>query len=215
MGSERVRGRLFVGGAAVTLALLTGCPDPDAKFADFVQRHGDIYGMGTGGQVGVGGGCAVPLAGELDGQYLFSLVAKQSPGKPAPLRATLTTSAGTSGLQFALELSPLSADDRVTAVGAPFGLGPFDVGSDGTFEADWGTITVPRETNPISDSELTAEVQLLGTLCPGAYFCGVANGTILMPVMLSIDGSSWTMESLDTFTEPPKVNCAGDLADPL
>jgi hypothetical protein len=33
--------------------------------------------------------------------------------------------------------------------------------------------------------------------------------------MLSIDGSAWTMERMSLFTEPPKVNCAGDLADPL
>lgn len=211
MSTQPLGGWLGVG----LVACLTGCPDPGAEFTDFIQRHGDLYGEGTGGQIGVGGGCAVPAAGEVDGEYLFSLVAKQSPKKPAPLKASLTTADGPAGLELTLAMQPISADDRVTEVGAAFTLGPYPVNGDGTFEADFGTITVPPETNPISGSELVAEVQILGTLCPGDYFCGPANGTILMPVMLDIDGSAWTMENLETFVEPPKVDCSGGVADPL
>lgn len=211
--------RTFLGWVAGlgVVAVLCGCPDPDAEFGDFVKRHQDIYGegSGTGGQVGVGGGCAVPAAGEVDGEYLFALVAKQSPGKPAPLKATLTTADGAAGLEFSLSMQPLNADDRVSEVGSVFTLGPFAVNGDGTFDADWGTISVPPETNPLTASELVAEVRISGKLCPGDFFCGPANGDIVMPAPINIDGSDWTMESLATFMEPPKVNCAGDLADPL
>jgi hypothetical protein len=111
-------------------------------------------------------------------------------------------------------MQPLNADDRTTMVSAAFTLGPFPINADGTYDLDWGTVTIPGETNPISASELTANVQTSGSLC-GPLACGVANGLVTSPVMLPIDGSAWTMERMSLFVEPPKVNCAGDLADPL
>jgi hypothetical protein len=186
------------------------------EFNDFVERHDDLDPGGSGGSSGAGGSCGMPpAAGEVDGDYMFSLVAKQSPKKPAPLRATLTTTDGGAGLEFTLDLQPLDAEDRSTEVGTAFSVGPFPVQPDGTFEADWGTITVPGATNPLSPSDLSADLLISGSLCASDFFCGAAAGDILEPVMLNIDGSSWTMESLETFMEPPKLNCAGDLADPL
>jgi len=194
-----------------SLFLLTGCPDPDVEFADFTERYEDIHGSGSGGMAGVGGGCAVPSMGELDGEYFFALAPPQSAKKPAPFTATLAVN----GATFTLSLQPLDAEDRVTAIGSAIDLGPFDLADDATFEADLGTIIIPSETNPLTTSELTGEVQLAGALCPADYLCGPATGSITMPVMLPIDGAFWTMESMDTFAEPPKVDCSGGTADPL
>lgn len=203
---------LFIG----LVAALAGCPDPGEEFDEFVKRHADIYGTTVGaGASGVGGSCTPPAAGEVDGEYLFSLVVQLSATKPAPLKATLTTMDGAAGLEFTLDLQPLNAEDRVTEVGTPFSVGPFPVSSDGSFDSDWGTITVPGETNPISASELVAELQVAGRICPGDFFCGIAGGMVTSPAPIDISGSTWTMESLATFAEPPKLNCAGDLADPL
>jgi len=208
--------RLVLALGLALVAVLSGCPDPDGEFTVFVERHEDIYGgKPTGSSGGVGGSCTPPAAGEVDGEYLFALVVELSATKPAPLKATLTTTDGAAGLEFTLDLQPLSAEDRVTEVGPPFSVGPFPVDADGGFDADWGTITVPAETNPISASELTAELQTLGRLCPGDFFCGIANGQVTSPAPIDVTGSDWTMESLATFVEPPKLNCAGDLADPL
>ncbi|MBW2529655.1 MAG: hypothetical protein JRI23_36095 [Deltaproteobacteria bacterium] len=211
---RRARQALVTGLSIALVCPLAGCPDPGAEFEEFVDRHADVYGT-TVGSSGVGGGCALPAVGELDGEYLFSLVVQLSATKPAPLKATLTTAPGATGFEYSLGMQPLSAEDRATEVGAPFTLGPFPVNPDGSFDSDWGTITVPGDTNPISASELVADVQVAGTLCPGDYFCGIANGQVTSPAPIDISGSTWTMESLATFTEPPKLNCAGDLADPL
>jgi len=197
------------------VVVLTGCPDPDEAFTDFAGRHEDIYGSSPSTSGGVGGSCTPPAAGELDGEYLFSLVVALSATKPAPLKATLTTMDGAAGLEFTLDLQPLDAENRVSEFGAPFSVGPFPVSADGSFDADWGTITVPPETNPISASELVAELQVLGRFCPGDFLCGIANGMVSSPAPIDINGSNWTMENLATFIEPPKLNCAGDLADPL
>ncbi len=197
------------------VAVLAGCPDPDEEFTDFVDRHAAIYGNSPSTSGGVGGSCTPPAAGELDGEYLFSLVVALSATTPAPLKATLTTMDGAAGLEFTLDMQPLNADDRVSEVGSPFSVGPFPVNADGGFDSDWGTITVPPETNPISASELVAELQVIGRLCPGDFLCGIANGMITSPAPIDITGSTWTMENLATFVEPPKLNCAGDRADPL
>jgi hypothetical protein len=195
---------------------LTGCPDPDVEFADFNKRYEDIHGPNTGTMTNVGGGCAAPAAGEIDGDFFFALVPKQSPKKPAPFHATVTTSDAAGGLEYSITLQPIDAEDRVTEVGPPLPtLGPFPVGADGSFDSDWGTLIVPGETNPISASELTVEVQINGQMCPGDFFCGGANGMVTMPINLPIDGSSWAMERLSLFAEPPKLNCAGDVADPI
>ena len=207
--------RLAAALCGVLVAVLSGCPDPGEEFANFTDRHADIFGSSPSTSGGVGGSCTPPAAGEVDGEYLFALVVALSAKKPAPLKATLTTTDGAAGLEFTLDMQPLDAEDRVTEVGAPFTVGPFAVNGDGSFEADWGSVTVPPETNPISASQLTAELQTIGNLCPGDFHCGIANGQVTSPAPIDITGSDWTMESLTTFVEPPKLNCAGDLADPL
>jgi len=209
------RRRLATALCAALVVVLAGCPDPDEEFTAFTDRHEDIYGNSPSTSGGVGGSCTPPAAGEVDGEYLFALVVALSATKPAPLRATLTTMDGAAGLEFTLDLQPLSAEDRVSEVGSPFSVGPFPVSAEGSFDADWGSITVPGDTNPISASELVADLQTLGNLCPGDFFCGIANGQVTSPAPIDITGSAWTMESLATFVEPPKLNCSGDLADPL
>lgn len=204
---------LGLAAGATLIAVLAGCPDPDVEFEDFVKRKDEIAtsGSGSGGSTGVGGGCAAPAAEDFDGDYLLSLVVMLSPDKPAPFRATLTNTEA----EFSLSLQPLHADDRSSDVDSPFMLGPFALNMDGTFEADFGTITIPPDTNPVSGSELVADVVLLGKLCPADFLCGKANGMVTSPAPIPLDGSDWTMEKLDTFMEPPKLNCAGDLAAPL
>ncbi len=192
------------------VALLGGCPDPDVEFADFESRYNAVKGDGGSGQGG-GMACTPPMAGELDGEWLFALTPKQSMTKPAPLLATLTTTADT----FTLDLQPLNADDRTTEVGTAFTVGPFDYAADGSFEADWGTIMIPGETNPLTDSALTANVVILGSLCSGDFLCGAANGQVTMPVMLGIDGSKWSMTRMSAYMEPPVLDCSGNTAAPL
>jgi hypothetical protein len=197
------------------LVVLTGCPDPDVEFADYTDRYKDVNGDGTGGMLNVGGGCTI-AAGERDGDYFFSLVAKQSPVKPVTFDMTLTTTDGANGVEYSLSLQPLSAVDHVTPSGPVLSVGPFPVEPDGSFDSQWPELTVLGDSNPINDNDLIASVNVVGSLCP-AIPCGIVNGIVASgPVMLPLDGgSTFTWESKDTFTEPPKLNCSGELAMPL
>lgn len=193
------------------VALLTGCPDPDVEFADFEERYKAVKGGDGGSGQGGAMACTPAMPGELDGEWLFALTPKQSMTKPAPLLATLTTTDST----FSFDMQPLDAEDRVTEVGSSFPLGPFDYAADGSFEADWGTIMIPGETNPLTDSALTANVVISGSLCAGDFLCGRADGQVTMPVMLGIDDSNWSMTRMSAYEEPPVLDCAGNTAAPL
>jgi hypothetical protein len=163
-------------------------------------------------------GCIPPtMAGEIDGDYFFALTPAQSPTKPAPMIATVTSTMGNGGIEMTLSMQPINADDRVTPEGGPFTLGPFPIAADGSFDADWGSIVLPGATNPLTASELGATVpSWRGNFCVGSpLICGTLDGDITMPVMLNIDGTTWAMVPMDVHMEPAVINCAGDTAAPI
>ena len=199
------------------VAVLSGCPDPDVEYADFEERFNKINPTtsGMGGMPGTGGGCVAPMAGEFDGSWVFLLSPQQSMTKPAPLKAEVTTADNGGTLQLTMDMQPLDANDRMTEVGTPFTLGPFDIGMDGTFEADFGEISVPGETNPLTDSPLVADVVIGGAFCDSMFLCGpILGNMVLMPLMLPLSGN-WAMHKEESYMEPPVLTCSGDTAAPL
>ena len=250
-------------GALGALLVAAGCPDPDARFAEFQERFcasPDNQGQGdctcasdaqcspgtacvdthcvpgcregsngceegfacssTTSDLGdcVPAGCVPPtMAGELDGDYFFSLTPSQSPTKPAPFIATVTTTDNCGTIEMTLDMQPISADDRVTEVGAAFTLGPYPINADGTFDGNWGTITIPPDTNPLTTSELIADVpSWRGSMCVGSpLICGTLDGTVTSPVTLPLPNTDWAMVPMDVHMEPAVINCAGDTAAPL
>ena len=92
-------------------------------------------------------------------------------------------------------------------------LPAFSVASDGSFVSDWGAIAVPGAANPVSASSLELDVTLVGAFCPTA--CGDVTGDVTSPAPIPLDGSTFFLEPIGSHTEPPQVDCAGTLADPL
>ncbi|MBW2457844.1 MAG: hypothetical protein JRI68_25285 [Deltaproteobacteria bacterium] len=143
------------------------------------------------------------------------------PPTPIVFEAELTTSAGATGLELTLDLQPLASSDRETPVGSPFGIGgPYPVAADGSFTLTPPTLVVPGEANPISGNVIEVEVTLTGTLlAPADFICGDVAGVTTQPPGISIDGSTFTLERIASpgppYPEPPRINCAGDLAQPL
>ncbi|MCC6523610.1 MAG: hypothetical protein IT373_13215 [Polyangiaceae bacterium] len=173
---------------------------------------------------GSGGGCNdVPTAGEVDGEFFFALSAFLNPQKPVVFDSTLTTTQGANGLEYSLDLQPLAASDRTTPVGSVIHVGPLPVDADGTFDSALPELTVPGAANPITvGSDIVATITLHGELCGTADFiCGPVTGNTTKPLPLNLasnPGSNFTMERVTTpgtYPEPPQINCAGALANPL
>lgn len=204
-------------GALCLVLLLSGCPSPEAEFDAYRERWGKLH-PGAGSTSGGPSECTVPKAGEMDGDFFMTLTVQQSPTTPAPFLAKLTTQDAGGSLEFSLDIQPLDADDRTTPVGQPIRVGPFPVGPDGKFDADFGTIVIPGESNPAGAFALTADATFHGFLCAGDNFCGDVTGQLTDPVNFPLDGTTTfycervTMPGV--YPEPPKINCAGALAGP-
>ena len=190
-----------------------GCPDPNGRYDDFVERFDNIdRPMATTSAGSGGASCtAPPAAGEADGEWILLLTVALSPTKPAPLRAQVSNT----DTEFTMDLTPMNADDRTSDAGGSVGsFGPFPINADATFSADLGEIAAPGETNPLTDSALTVAPILAGTFCPGDFQCGDATGQIVAPLMTELTGT-WTLIRASTFMEPPMIDCAGTTAAPL
>jgi len=156
--------------------------------------------------------------GAADGERLLTLSTPLSPSAPVLFAATLTTADGGGTFLFSLSLAPLAAADRETVVAPPFDSGPFQVAAGGSFAASLPPLSVPGEANPISGTELEVTGAVLsGTLCaPADFICGDLTGDLTKPVTMSLQGSTFTLERVvGSYPEPPRINCDGDLADPL
>jgi hypothetical protein len=167
--------------------------------------------------------CAtLPMAGEPDGDYLFSLSATLDPTHPILFAATVTVSDVGGELRFSMEITPLDACDRMTPVGNSVTIGTTDspIVLSGGFCLDATTprIALPGAANPISGSDVEAEVQLVGSVCsPAGFICGVipVGNAFLGGNPIDIAGSTFTIERLAApgmFPDPPKINCDAEEA---
>jgi hypothetical protein len=203
----------------VGVVALAGCPDPKGEFEAFQERFVPIQV----GEVCLG---ATPPAGMRDGEYYFSLTPTDSPTKPAPFLATVTSD----GATITVELLPLNADDRMSvAMVDPDGdgtfepapsqsFGPFPVAADGTFTLVLAAASVPGDTNPISANSLTVDADLEGAFCfdDDDLICGTFSAQVTAPFMLPLEGS-WALERIEGGVYPaqPILGCDGTTAPPL
>ncbi len=178
---------------------------------------------GAGGTAGLGGaggapGCVVPSPGQLDGDYLLAMSAKPKPASPFLFRMSLVTQASGGNLQMQWTLQPLDRVDRKTPVGAPIAFPPSVVGNDGLIDVDLPPIDVPGQANPISGTDITADVaSMRGAFCDASGFhCGDLDGALTKPIPLSIDGSTWTIQKFQdpTATPSPVIDCQKTPAGP-
>jgi len=194
------------------------CADPQGQFDAFNQRAAMDQPPVPDGGTGGAATCTPPKAGVLDGEYYFSLSAKISPGEPVVFTAQLTSADGPKGLTFSATLQALSAHDRKTPVGPTSMIGPFDVDANGGFDAMLPQMTVVAAANPLLPQDLTAQVNLIGTVCtPAGFYCGQVTGNVSKPVPIpDLTGSTFTMQIVkDPANLPaPLINCANDPAMP-
>lgn len=195
------------------LLALSGCPDPAGSLDEFGKRYDKIHPGTSGATTGAGGGCSAPMAGEIDGEFLFSLSAKLKPKKAIALLMKVTTTDNAGTLMMGLEATPLSGMDHMTPVDAPIVIPPFAINADGSFDAALGTITVNGDANTITPgSDIMADVHLQGQLCAEKpdFVCGNVTGMVTMPIMLDLAGSTFTMQRVtDMSMLPfPMLDCA-------
>ncbi len=185
---------LFPVGVALGLA---GCPDPEARYDEFVSRSATERGKGDPDfgrfdpDAGLDDG-GMAQRPDPSGTFLFALATELDPGKPLLFKAVVTVDRSADpDWTLQLELTPLRswcgaafcADDDATRreeLPPPINGGPVPFNEDGTFEIDFGTITAPGGTNAISGAEIIATLNLFGRT-QGGTICGAISGALSQP----------------------------------
>lgn len=199
--------------AGTLLALLltaAGCPDPQARYDAFLERTADMRNPDAG----------MIMPGErfdFSGQYLAALAITIDPGKPILLGCDARVASDLSSVD--LTFQPLSSDSDPQPrepVGESFGASEVPYTEEGTFKAELGEVTVPGRANPISGSDIVAEVTLEASARHGSgedpdLFCGQVSGMVRVPITLDLAGSTLGAVAAESFSGvEPLTRCPSE-----
>jgi hypothetical protein len=222
----------LLGVLALPLAL-GGCPSPDAqgKYDRFNEETEDDRErpepkMDMGGPPMLpdfGGGTGDDTDGTIpfDGVFLLAIDTSVNPGTPLQFLAQVTaeldmTFSGTMSVEF----QPLSLDVGSTTEPREEVGDALTIDTEVTnaaFSLPFGETMVTGLANPITGSDILADIALEGTIQGLDGFCGTASGEVLSPVMLPLEGSTFGGMRLTDRDERPlefPVDCAGNTYPP-
>lgn len=114
-------------------------------------------------------------------------------------------------------LTPLDAKTRTPLPNSSIVLPDSAIPAGGSWVFDLPPLEVPGTANPITGSDIEADVTLTSTSCGSdAFVCGDVSGDITKPIVLDLQGSSWTLERLVAggLPEPIRIDCACVEAEP-
>ncbi len=183
------------------------CVDPEERYDDFNERTASMRGRDSG-------------MGESterfdwSGRYLLALSTVLAPDQPLlfAVDAEVASDLTLVDLRFQALTTNMDSEQR-TPVGEPFSVEDVTYSEEGTFEADLGQVTVPGRANPITGSDIVAQVQLRASAYEGAaelpqHFCGDASGMVSQPVSLDLTGSTFgAVLTEDERAAEPMLRC--------
>lgn len=79
------------------------------------------------------------------------------------------------------------------------------VAADGTFSVDLGTTMVTGAANPITGSDIEAALSLQGFIQSQDLFCGLASGMVTVPLVASLDGSTFAASRVTAIDALPEM----------
>ncbi|MBL9101675.1 MAG: hypothetical protein JNL82_12000 [Myxococcales bacterium] len=151
---------------------------------------------------------------DLSGLFLFSISTVIQPDLPFQFLATVDASGVPT---LAIEFQPLTLDiGKVSTPRQPFGdtlNHETFVEGDFTFQIDFGSVMLPGQTNPITGSDITADLFMSGTIISQDFVCGTISGDVTAPLMASVDGSTFAAVRVDGPGDLPAevpINCTPD-----
>ena len=226
------KGPWVAGACALVLA---GCVDSNQVFDDFTARQAaaadamrDDEPDAGQGDSGNDGPCELPEPGEVEGLFVLSVSTPLAPTKPVIQLVRTTAEMEGDVLVMSLSTINLAADDRMRQVGEWTEPRRFEL-TEPVFESEpFESVTHPEGNPVLLNTETTSEISLAGELCsvrtdedPEAvieFWCGDVNGMVTKPLTMPLDGATFAATRVpdeETIPTEFKINCAGDLAEPL
>jgi hypothetical protein len=193
----------IVGLFGLTL-LVSGCPDSEARFNEFLEATEDqrpqAEGDGDGDPTGDGDGDGDPSGLiNMDGTYLFALETSLGPDTPLQFATTVSNmTIADDGLSATADFSfqPLSLEVGATTtprefVGDPLEYPGITFDMDGNYTIDMGTVMVTGDANPVTGSDIVATLQVIGGIVHADAFCGELTGDVTSPLEFDLTGSTF------------------------
>lgn len=182
----------------LVVGMYSGCdtPDPQGEFDNFGERTRDDrvvadMSFNNGQQI------------DFSGTYLLGIVSLLSP-TPILLETEVSVN---ENFEIDFVFQPVKTDvdaqsgtpraDPRTPVGDEIPVSGVQLQEDGTFVVDLGEVSVGGEANPISGSDIIANITLNGSVQSPTFFCGTASGNVFEPIMLPLDGSTMGAVALE------------------
>jgi hypothetical protein len=197
-------------GLLVLALLATGCPDPEARYNEFLEATKDQRldageeGDGDGDPTGDGDGDGTVLSLE-EGTYLFALETSLGPDLPLQF-ATLVDNwvLAEDGMSATADFSfqPLSLNQGESlapreCIGEPLTFTDVMFDANGNFEIDMGTVDVTGMANPVTGSDITATLVVQGHIVYPTAMCGELAGMLMSPLEYDLAGSTFAAIKLE------------------
>ena len=174
--------------------LLWGCPDPQKNFDDYLDR---VEAAPTPDMFVPQSGCG-PFE-DPTGTYFVSVDTNIAPGTPLLFEGEFVVNTEVEPKTAQLTLYPLTVTDQTKIEDLPDRAGDAPIVSDavpiddeGKFELPLGNVIVTGDANPVSGSEIEADLTIQGQILSRNFVCGSVVGMLIRPSEfdLSIDGGS-------------------------
>ena len=183
---------LYLGLVAIAAAACT-TPDPEGTVNDFEDRRRDNLAERARNAPDMGAedpeGCAAPV--DVNGAYMLAVDTTIAPGFPILFESTVTYDGAADPPTISMSLKPLSAADR-SVIEPPYTVlemteetplitDAVPVNADGTFEIDFGTVSVVGAANAITGRDIQATLKAFGEIRSPDSLCGRITGDLIYP----------------------------------
>lgn len=174
--------------AITALLSAGGCVDPAKRLDEFYERSEPFRIVVQPGE------CSGRF--DMSGSYLFALATVVNPAAPILFEADYDIDTGAEPWALTLTLQPLSFTDRSEVGPALIASGTIAEG--GTFEVDFGEVTILGAANPVVPGvDATATLLVQGCTNSASFSCGAIDGAIISPAQLPLTGSTYGAVAVD------------------
>ena len=186
------------------LICVIGCPDPEARFDEFLEatKENRVQASDESGESGSESGETSGEPNTIDdmtGTYLLGLEATTlAPDLPLKFVTTIDNmiiAEDGSGATADFTFQPLSVPGECLDGILEFPGVVFD--ADGNFEIDMGLVMVSGEANPISGTDIEATIVMHGRIVDVDALCGEVDGMLMSPLVFDLAGSNFAAIRLD------------------
>ncbi|GEM_PF-1005042 len=207
------RAHLSVVGLGAIVFTLTGCPDPEARFNEFLDATEDDRPVAEeGGSETNDDGSDTSSDGltDMTGVYLWALETSLGPDAPLQFATTVDMVVAEDGQSAVADFSfqPLTLDQGSTLdprefIGDPLVYTGIEFDASGDFEIDMGVVNVAGAANPITGSDIEATLVILGRSVHATALCGTLEGELMSPLVFDLAGSTFgAIKLLDDGSDP-------------